>query len=236
MKISAADFDTTDCENCIHNSALQRLLFGDGEEACCLNAECWARKDEEAWKARERERSDRSDRSDGSDDETFAPRGEEKKAEPTVKDREFALEGKRLAHALAALRAKIEEKGFAEAFLAETRPEGWIEEHFIRCLSLWGYHGPLTNHYRLGLTPAMAVKPAPLEPFLIEFYQQLFRVVGEDLRKELLHNQKDLTREGGPAVCTLFGLDWRHDFWEPAMVAIPEPKSLIEARKKEAGK
>jgi len=237
MKLSAADFDTSECENCVHNSALQRLLFDDGEEACCLNAECWAKKEEEALKAwereRERERSDRSDESDGSDGGNPAPRGEGEKKEPTVKEREFALEGKRLAHALAALRAKIEEKGFAEAFLAETRPDGWIEEHFIRCLSLWGYHGPFTNFYRLGLTPAMAVKPAPLEPFLVEFYEQLCRVVGEDLRKELQHTQAALTREGGPAVCALFGLDWQHDFWEPAMVAIPEPKSLIEARRKE---
>lgn len=155
--------------------------------------------------------------------------------ERTVKDRELDLKRKRMKKALELLRENFSQKEFTAKFIGRMSDEE-IPGHFLMCLSHWGYKGDCPYRWGVKVPDGAAVE---LEEFLAtEFYPQLAQVVAEDLKNETGKTLDSINPLAGPSLCDLFKLDWKGDFWEPAMAAIPEPKSLIEARKKQkaAGK
>ena len=109
-------------------------------------------------------------------------------------------------------------------------------EHFLTCLYLWGHKGTMFREYGVFEIDRKTIKPdVDLPDFLTEqFYPQIVSMITEQIRHELMGTLAQISPLAGPALCELFKLDWK-TFFAAAVAAVPEPKSLIEARKAQKG-
>lgn len=162
--------------------------------------------------------------------ETAAAKPAEKKP-LTVKEQEAVLKKKRTKKALELLREKFAEKDFVEKFIAGEE-KGALLDHFLLCLSLWGFHGECFQHYGIRIDKKAAANVIDLETFFPKkFYPQLVAHITEAMRCELTKTLNGINPEAGPALCQLFKLDW-NEFYQSASIAVPEPKCLTEAKAK----
>lgn len=169
-------------------------------------------------------------------EKTAAANHQPKEKKPlTVKEQEAVLKKKRTKKALELLREKFAEKDFVEKFIAGEE-KGALLDHFLLCLSLWGFRGECFQHYGIRIDKKAAAGVIDLETFFPKkFYPQLVAHITDAMRCELTKTLDGINPEAGPALCQLFKLDWA-EFYQSASIAVPEPKSLTEAKAKRKSK
>ena len=156
------------------------------------------------------------------------------KKPPTIQEQEATLKQKRNKKALELLREEFLKDDFIEKMRERTMTNQ--TEHFLTCLYLWGHKGTMFREYGIFEIDRKTIKPdVGLPDFLTErFYPQIVSMITEQIRHELMGTLSKISPLAGPALCELFKLDWK-TFFAAAVAAVPEPKSLTEARKAQKG-
>ena len=153
---------------------------------------------------------------------------------PTLEEREEVLAQKRNRRALELLADYLQRKYKGKAW-AEAVPNNQKFDHFLNTVRLYGFTGDFTHDFRCQLTRKQVI---PSTDRLFEaVYDQARRRLAQNLIAEARDTLADISREAGDAVAELCCIipQWI-EIKKQAALEVPEPKSLIEARKKEAGK
>lgn len=152
----------------------------------------------------------------------------------TIEEQEAILKQKRNKKALELLREEFLKDDFIEKMRERTMTNQ--TDHFLTCLYLWGHKGTMFREYGIFEIDRKTIKPdVDLPDFLTErFYPQIVSMITEQIRHELMGTLSKISSLAGPALCELFKLDWK-TFFSAAVAAVPEPKSLTEAKKAQKG-
>ena len=157
-----------------------------------------------------------------------------KKKEPTLKEREEVLAQKRNRRALELLADFLQKHFSGEKWAARITGEVEKLHHFLNVVRLYGYSGPYSNDCRCQLTRKDVIPE--FDGLAEKVYDQARHRLAWNLIAEAKDTLADISREAGDAVADLCMIheEWRQ-IKEQAAVEVPEPKALIEQRKKEKG-